>query len=183
MREQGLIKIIKNREFKFKLKSRPGMSLIITLLIASLGVMIALNMLFIFNLSVEAKGYKQNKFNAKIILNSLIHEAYGWLANEIDAGRGEYNISKLNLNLDDLKIFNKDYKDCYVNIYVMSYDLTLIVSADKAKNFNWLNFKGAEKFVPYKSGAFLIRAVSDKMMIEAVIDNNKKLWSIEEIWI
>ena len=80
MREQGLIK---NREFKFKfkLKARPGMSLIITLLIASLGVMIALNMLFIFNLSVEAKVYKQNKFNAKIILNSLIHEAYGWLAN------------------------------------------------------------------------------------------------------
>ena len=182
MREQGLIK---NREFKFKfkLKARPGMSLIITLLIASLGVMIALNMLFIFNLSVEAKVYKQNKFNAKIILNSLIHEAYGWLANEIDTGRGEYNISKLNLNLDDLEIFNKDYKDCHVNIYVMSYDLTLIVSEDKASNFNWLNFKGSQKFVPYKSGAFLIRAVSDKMMIEAVIDHNKKLWSIEEIWI
>lgn len=174
---------MEDREFKFKLKSRPGMSLVITLLVASLGVMIALNMLFIFNLSVEAKGYKQDKFSAKIILNSLIHEAYGWLANEIDTERGEYNISKLNLNLDDLKIFNKDYKDCYVNIYVMSYDLTLIFSADKAKNFNWLNFKGAEKFVPYKSGAFLIRAVSDKMMIEAVIDNNKKLWSIEEIWI
>ena len=171
-----------NREFK--LKSRSGMSLVITLLIAALGVTIALNMLFIFNLSVQAKGYKQNRFNTRIILNSLIHEAHGWLAGEIDAGRAEYVISTFNLELGDLKIFSKNYKGCYADIYVMSYDCAAIVSADKAKNFNWRNLYGASKFVPYKAGAFLIRAVSNaaNIMIEAVILNNKRLWSIEEIW-
>ena len=175
---------MENREFK--LKSRRGMSLVITLLIAALGVTIALNMLFIFNLSVQAKSYKQNKFSTKIILNSLIHEAQGWLAGEIDAGlTAEYDINNLNIKLADLKIFSKNYNGCYVDIYVMSYDCTALVSNDKEKNFNWRNFYGPQKFVPYKAGAFLIRAVSNaaNIMIEAVILNNKKLWSIEEIWI
>ena len=174
---------MENREFK--LKSRRGMSLVIPLLSAALGVTIALNMLFIFNLSVQAKSYKQSKFNARIILNSLIHEAQGWLAGEIDAGRAEYNINTFNLELDDLKIFSKSNNGCYVDIYVMSYDCAALVSEDKAKNFNWRNFYGALKFVPYKAGAFLIRAVSNtaNIMIEAVILNSKKLWSIEEIWI